>query len=475
MDYKFTIKNRTGLTLKVNVPEAPEGEDSFDWTDKKDPHTLIHTIEILNNANSVFNLSGKMFASDPWFITNVADAAGNFIAILYTKLDGNPINEKIVINDNNNTVADGYVIVRDYQNKDTYSYTIQSSIRFLVSSDFHIKNNEDKKKQLNSLITAVENLSPAPGFYAICGDLTDNNDRDQEEIYEDFFDKIKAKTIICDGFGNHDTLRKIGDLTDVKKGVAYRNTHYRNEYLSDYKQSENDFHYSWKYMLANGSDTVNIYFFMLNNVAGYGERENDDYYQRDEANPFHALDFLKTQLGTLTDKDYYCLFFHTNFRCERLDSETSERWWTNEDKEKFYDLITQNNAHYVTSFFGHVHSTTDDGNNRVVEEFLDFNNERQIKYNPLYGYRCRCNGGDGAKYFCIVDASVADKILEIKLKPQNVNQESNGEKTDDGELYLLNHTDLIDSAKNTIARSVTLRFDIQTGKELDRIIETIKK
>lgn len=466
MDYKFSIVNKTGKPVIVNATE----QDSYDWSGNGDPKTQIKNIKVQDVKD--FELSGKMNARDPWFQMEVKD--DNIIASLKTKFDGQLRRQIVISGSGGDYVNENYSIERIYEKKDIYSYVItkveEKKLRFLVSSDFHIKAESAKKTMLNNLATAVTNLSPLPSYYMICGDLTDNNDHDQEKIFEDFFEKMKRNTIVCDSFGNHDTLRKRCDSTDVKKGVAYRNTHYRKDLnLSNYQLSSNDFHYGWRFPMSKNGKTVNLYFFMLNNVAGYAERTKDDYYQKDEANPLYALNFLKDQLQSLTENDYYCLFFHVNFQCEKVDSNTPERWWTTSGKKDFYELIVKSKAHYVTSFFGHIHSLSNEENG-VYEEFLAHNDDGLNKYEPIYGYRNRCEGGNGAKYFCMVDVCIVDgNILEVCIDPRNVSQ-NGGVNTENGELYLLRH-DNQPQYENDTARKVTLRFDLQSGKELDRRIE----
>ena len=118
MDYKFTIINQTGSPITVNAFD----EDKADWTNQKDPETVILHAEI--STSHTFNLSGKAFASDPWFKIEVKDNnAGKMIATLYSKFDGNTLHE-IVINSDNAYVDPDYVVTRDYSNKDDYSYSI---------------------------------------------------------------------------------------------------------------------------------------------------------------------------------------------------------------------------------------------------------------------------------------------------------------------------------------------------------------
>ena len=117
MDYKFSIINQTGSPITVNACD----EDKADWTNQKDPETVILHAEI--STSHIFPLSGKAFASDPWFKMEVKNSAGETIATLYTKFDGNTLHE-IVINSDYDYVDSNHVIVRDYSNKEDYSYSI---------------------------------------------------------------------------------------------------------------------------------------------------------------------------------------------------------------------------------------------------------------------------------------------------------------------------------------------------------------
>lgn len=119
MDYQFTINNQTGESVWVNATN----EDASDWTNAKDPQTVIQNAEIQTIPHT-FLLSGKMGYSDPWFVTEIKGKNDVLIASLYTKLDGNPLDNERVINDKNNSVNEQYIITRDYHDKDKYSYII---------------------------------------------------------------------------------------------------------------------------------------------------------------------------------------------------------------------------------------------------------------------------------------------------------------------------------------------------------------
>ena len=76
MDYKFSIINQTGSPITVNACD----EDKADWTNQKDPETVILHAEI--STSHTFPLSGKAFASDPCFKMEVKNSAGETIATL---------------------------------------------------------------------------------------------------------------------------------------------------------------------------------------------------------------------------------------------------------------------------------------------------------------------------------------------------------------------------------------------------------
>lgn len=290
-------------------------------------------------------------------------------------------------------------------------------VKFLVSSDIHLcgDESEEKKEQHNrnqkdveTLIKQVATLGDID-FYAICGDLCDDSDAEDENMFVDeFFERMRkdAKNIkcICEGWGNHDVRRKFGNLTNIQDGIRDRNEEYRNETLPNYRMSDSEeydnynyhYHYHWSYGMKNGK---RVHFFMLNEVPGYGKIEKEgtpdtrpDYnVERDERNPFDSLSFLKEEIRSFGENDYYVLFFHINF--DATDPEYPDRWWA-ENRTDFPRVLKSCKGKYLASFFGHTHSSAKQETLTVT-----IDNEKL----SLKGYRCACKGANGAAHYLLCE------------------------------------------------------------------------
>ena len=110
---------------------------------------------------------------------------------------------------------------------------------------------------------------------------------------------------------------------------------------------------------------------------------------------------------------------------------------------------------------------------RFFEAKLFFGNRWLWKLleSGIYGYRCRCTDGRGAKYYNLVDLSIENdkaegEILNYKITPKDVNTNDPPQNT----LYLLPHHGITegDSKEKKIYKSVTLRFRLSDGMQLDR-------
>lgn len=381
-------------------------------------------------------------------------------------------------------------------------------LRFAVMSDTHFTNIYDDKNiesDIDNFVKSISQLDLKPQFLAICGDLTSNNvggvgNHSQEYWLRDFIDKVEDKSIpVYEGFGGHDLLDII-TKADIAKYIKDRNKkrgedgRYEFEYSTnkyfDSKKKEVDcpYHYTWK-MYCKG---VSIRFFMLNNVPGYGEilskawvdgtekdrkkaTTKEEKYERD---PKDSLTFLENQLKKLGKDDYYVLFFHTNFQTELYWASQPERWWSYDSRQEFYDVIKNGNGKYLTSFFGHMHSIGGGTNGKTAEEILShvtIQSDNNDTDNHLYGYRCKCTGGKGIKYFNIVDFNRLENILELTIRLQEIADDG---KVSDGKIYLLKHDDENNEGwsddskedengecfKYRTVNSVTLQIDITTGK-----------
>ena len=356
----------------------------------------------------------------------------------------------LYIDDNNKVVGDSIINTK---------FKLDRMVRFCVTSDLHIEKDKSKEDDWVKMMIAFDRLTPE--FFAICGDLTDTNySKEVESVYHqiNILEKVYNSTLICEGHGNHDGDRIKYPWDEQARNIVTNRNNIRAlrkpqwKWLFDTNKNYHN-HYTWCIELINN---VRIHFFMLNNVPGYGKidkdkKEGDNARERDA---YDSLSFLKTQLCNLKENDYYILFFHINFN-------VGERWWTEKSKEDLQKVIEDKKfqAKYITSFFGHTHSTKDTYGKSVEERLLK---------TPYYGYRCKCSGGNGARYFNIVDLSIENNkkegnVLECKITPKNVNTD----EFPNNSLYLLNHNGI--TSEGGAYSSVTLRFQLSTGKELNRI------
>ncbi|WP_455639741.1 hypothetical protein [Parabacteroides sp.] len=328
---------------------------------------------------------------------------------------------------------------KNYYFNVTLETTKDNNIRFLVSSDFHLrgddstekhKSDESDLKQLLSTLSKVGNID----FYAVCGDLTyDTNPEDEDMFEKEFFnnvrDNLKNISCVCEGWGNHDVRYKGCSWADVKKGIGYRNQHDRQQLLPGFSTCENNFHYHWQY----NRGSKRIHFFMLNNALGFDEIGNDPFYSptdsaaRDERNPYGALNFLQKYLDAFSDDDMYVIFCHINFCSMEIESKITDgyngkisiydhdRWWNEGSMKQFIALINQSQGKYLCSFFGHLHTS-------AGMEILKM--DEKHKY---LGYRCACGGKHGAAHYLLAEIDLASKEPEVKVTPYS----NTGVKEDD--------------------------------------------
>ncbi len=321
-----------------------------------------------------------------------------------------------------------YITDRKKELSDDFNFTVKlgekyEKLKFLVSSDLQLCGDEGKKEQhkrnqedVETLIKQVETLGHID-FYAICGDLCDDSDPEDENMFVDeFFERMRKDATnikcICEGWGNHDVRRKGANLTNIQDGIRDRNEEYRNKMLPHYRMSDSDseeygnynyhYHYHWSYDMQSGK---RVHFFMLNDVPGYGKienikaREKEEAYktERDERNPFDSLSFLEEEISSFDDNDYYVLFFHIDFYAS--DPEYPDRWWA-ENRTDFPKVVKNGKGNYLTSFFGHSHSVA---GREILVETID-----GASYS-LEGYRCACEGANGAAYYLLCEITFDEK------------------------------------------------------------------
>jgi cytolysin (calcineurin-like family phosphatase) len=141
---------------------------------------------------------------------------------------------------------------------------------------------------------------------------------------------------VYENYGNHD-----GDTSGVvRSGIRERNKNRKN--LKNI--SDNGLHYSW--------DWGKYHFVSL---GSYPSDKWDStcgwchYFKNSFREPQKSLSFLKEDLQQYGYKKKIIIYFHYGW-----DS-FSKLWWTEDEQEKFYDVIKDYNIAAI--FTGHNHAT----------------------------------------------------------------------------------------------------------------------
>lgn len=132
---------------------------------------------------------------------------------------------------------------------------------------------------------------------------------------------------VYEGFGNHDVL---GDHGSMKDGLVVRTGIKRRNMLrsTPINKSDNSLHYSF--------DWEGVHFVNLNLYPG------SDGHAR------NSLEFLEEDLAEhIGNSNRPIILYH------HYDLWASDRWWTEEEKEAYYDVIQGYNV--IAIFVGHSH------------------------------------------------------------------------------------------------------------------------
>jgi len=487
------VVNNTTSKVKVKSEARGNGWDKDARPDKNfngkdiysnNRHTEEEKIESNKKQDSLFTMT---FEVEDGNNTNIILPETNMRNSL--EIDGNEENliYSSKLYDVTRTIGEKVKIQKKQDGKETTEhacrFTIKKSeqskesLRFVVISDTHFRNNKkdkDIESYINDFASSMGDLKPKPEFLVICGDLTNDNnggymDYSQQTWLDRFINKIEKEVgiTVYEGFGNHD-LNDINTGANIAGYVEKRNKERAKKGCNEFEYSNHDdddfpnspFHYTWK-MYVRG---VGIRFFMLNNVPGYGEilseawekGESDKIYKEEkyERDPKGSLNYLERILIDKNNDIYGTTFVNTFFHINFDSGDEGERWWQDSSKKDYVSVVKD--CKLLPSFFGHKHSGT--GPNQTVEE--------QLLNSGIYGYRCRCTGGRGAKYYNLVELSIENDsekgdILNYKITPKDVDKDEKNKNT----LYLLPHHGI--ALTGSSYDSVTLRF-LLNGEQLDR-------
>jgi cytolysin (calcineurin-like family phosphatase) len=228
-------------------------------------------------------------------------------------------------------------------------------ITFFVASDLHYGQDQtESNEQPNKNAIAIMNNLPGVAFpeksfgvvekprgVLITGDLTDSGTSINYDgiylgihVYDGFIDDYPVKGgvgahmhyPVYEGYGNHDVQKQTGDA--VLKGIISRNAN-RGTAVN---VSDNGLHYSWDWDDAHFIN-VNVY------AGGAGDaRESLSFLQKD----------LAARVGTSGRP--VVIMQHYGFD----KSSTEDRWWKQEDRDAFYNVVKK---YYIAAIFsGHQHS-----------------------------------------------------------------------------------------------------------------------
>lgn len=224
----------------------------------------------------------------------------------------------------------------------TLSFIVVSDLHFRGDSISYMKNKEvvedmnliDKNCHSNKLYNCVH-----PLFAWILGDLTDSGTAEQWIQYEKLYGLngeglLKYPVFEC--FGNHDG----GVKGIVRSQIKVRN---KKRYKTVYTDSLG-LHYSW--------DIGNIHFVNLNlypmnewdSACDWCKYFKDSFKEAEYSLRFLEKD-LKEHVGD-TNRPVI-LGFHIGF------DEFSLKWWTENSRNEFYDVIQDYNV--IAIFHGHNH------------------------------------------------------------------------------------------------------------------------
>lgn len=225
-----------------------------------------------------------------------------------------------------------------------------SQFAFIVVSDPHFTGDslcyEINRKMVEDMNSLSRIDGPGkykkskPGFVWMLGDMTDSGQENQFLQYDALYglngeNVLKYPVMEC--FGNHD-----GNSDGiVRSQIRIRNTQRK---LKTHVSS-NGLHYSWD---KRGIHFVNLNLYPAN--AWDPDCEWCKYFKESFREAENSLEFLEQDLRDRVGDSGkpVILAFHLGF------DDFGLKWWTERDREKFYNVIQQYNV--IAIFQGHNHS-----------------------------------------------------------------------------------------------------------------------
>ena len=223
---------------------------------------------------------------------------------------------------------------------------------FVVLSDTHYNGTKNRTTVIDSMIQDINSLKNEKIPFISdngkinellgvihCGDITEKGKKRQWKEFKSTFGlngtNCDLKYDIMETFGNHD-----GDTSGiVRKGIVKRNKN--REDVTNI--SNNGLHYSW--------DWQDHHFVILGSYPGNKWDPNCEWCHYFEGDAFqypqYSLSFLKKDLKTIEKDKPVFLFLHYGW------DDFSKKWWTKEERNKFYNVIKDYSIKAI--FHGHNH------------------------------------------------------------------------------------------------------------------------
>lgn len=271
-------------------------------------------------------------------------------------------------------------------------------IHFLVTADPQYDNSNPTRnnvasnttKEMKKRLNSTEDIRGI----IVAGDLTQNAIAGKWVIpgtneFKDYTDSISGQVrLFLDGVGNHD-LESTGLTSHPNK--LLKELEDRKRQVHVYKSSSKE-HYSW--------DWDDVHFVQLNLFPG--DEPAPQFLQLD---PHNSLSFLKQDLSDKVGSSGrpVVLISHYGFDPFSLNTSGNEEWWTEKQREKFWDAIADYNT--VAIFTGHLHPEP----------------EREWKY-PFKRPNSKSNGPEEIPAF-VAGATLKGAFLDVTVKGDKMNIE----------------------------------------------------
>lgn len=215
---------------------------------------------------------------------------------------------------------------------------------FILLSDLHFKGDSLHYNRCKDLIYSINSnkedfVTNTPAFVWVLGDITDTGKEEQWNEYVSLFglngDSL-LKYNVFESFGNHDGNVDGYVRAQIKKRNKIRGYNIFTDSLG--------LHYSWN---MNG-----IHFVNLNLYPGNEWEDSCEwckYFKESFREPQYSLSFLEQDLkkNVGNSETPIIIGFHIGF------DEFGLKWWTENQREQFYNVIK--NYNILAVFSGHNH------------------------------------------------------------------------------------------------------------------------